>query len=221
MFKKRGFTLIELLVVVAIIAVLVAMLLPALQGARTAAKVTLCSNNLRQWGTIHTMYADENKEQFCYTPTGDPKCPEKIHPSFASLLINRYKASESMFFCPFRPRTFDKSWVDTWYYLSGYTYLAHNNDRYFWNGYKSPRQLGRCESWWVLMTDVCRGMWGVEYLTYNHFLNRALTTNVLCVDGHVEYQRLDEGDENRIPANFDAGPVEGNWGFKIIWQNTQ
>ncbi len=219
MSKKHGFTLIELLVVVAIIAVLVAILLPALQGARTAAKVILCSNNLRQWGTIHTMYADENKEQFCYTPTGDPKCPEKIHPSFAYLLINKFKASESMFFCPFRPRTFAQSGVDTWYYLSGYTYLPHKNEEYFWNGYKSPRNLGRCESWWVLMTDVCRGIW-TEY-TYNHSHNGELTTNVLCVDGHVVYQQLDEGDRVRYPANFDAGPATGQWGFVVLWRETQ
>ena len=57
---SRGFTLIELLVVVAIIAILAALLLPALGSAREQSRRSVCASNLRQWGFGALMYADDN-----------------------------------------------------------------------------------------------------------------------------------------------------------------
>ena len=62
MNRRRGFTLIELLVVVAVISVLIGVLLPALGGARAAARSTVCTNNLRQLVTAWHLYAHANDD---------------------------------------------------------------------------------------------------------------------------------------------------------------
>ena len=62
---KKHFTLVELLVVVAIIAILAAMLMPAIGKAVDVAQATNCTNNMKQLGTANMMFITENDQKVC------------------------------------------------------------------------------------------------------------------------------------------------------------
>jgi prepilin-type N-terminal cleavage/methylation domain-containing protein/prepilin-type processing-associated H-X9-DG protein len=69
MSKSRGFTLIELLVVIAIIALLMAILMPALNRAKKQARSAGCKMNLHSWGQVWAMYCQDNDGYFCMEST--------------------------------------------------------------------------------------------------------------------------------------------------------
>jgi len=104
-----AFTLIELLVVIAVIAVLVGLLLPALAGAREAARTSGCLANVRSIGQALAMYADENKGTFPHWSGwqlwdgGDGSGMDSDGPGWTELLMSHLDTKE-VFSDPSRPR---------------------------------------------------------------------------------------------------------------------
>jgi prepilin-type N-terminal cleavage/methylation domain-containing protein len=116
-FSGPGFTLIELLVVLAIIALLAALLLPALAHSKGKAKAAQCLSNLRQWGFAYRQYADDNHDYLPRRGQGiqplalidrpedwfNALPPYFSSPTFEQLVISSNQPtahSQSVFICP-------------------------------------------------------------------------------------------------------------------------
>jgi prepilin-type N-terminal cleavage/methylation domain-containing protein len=125
MERKKGFTLVELLVVIAIIALLMAVLLPALNKAREQARRVVCASNLKQVGIAMTAYTADNDKMPYYgetyqsPPPADGHDTGTIHPfvvyrndqrwnvtgplipmRLACLYARSYISDPKMFYCP-------------------------------------------------------------------------------------------------------------------------
>ena len=152
MSRKNAFTLVELLVVISIIGLLIAILLPSLQGARRSAQAIICASNLRQLSTGWTIYAQQSNGAIVPGRTSKFSESENIYwvgngyqyrprwfiqvgaeagfyaydkPSADPADDNTKTVDNRLFICPTRP-----DWINNRNYTYGYNYQFLGNSRF-------------------------------------------------------------------------------------------
>ncbi len=218
MRKQHGFTLIELLVVIAIIALLMAILTPALRKAKQQAKAVACKSNLRQWATIFTMYTDDNNGYFplvrlSYAREGTKSWP---HATW------QYYGKRDLLRCPMRMSYSRYGW-SPWYGWYGMNGWVHNRNTTGWNAawyWKTPQVRGAAhvpllldiyafEAGWPIHSDEPYdglGTWDNSIRAFCHNRHNGFV-NILFLDWSIRKVGLKELWTMKWHRKYDtAGP---------------
>ena len=199
--KNRHFTLIELLVVIAIIAILAAMLLPALNKARTKAREITCVSNLKQQGNGLLFYCDANDDFMPFKGEWDSSEPKWRNQLNNYIKIGMDATRNPVFTCPewrashiAQNRTQTDHWWSSVYYCNNANLAA-----------KKITQVPRTSSTGMIFDATFREgnpaatKAGYSNTGWRHVNQNA---NFLFVDGHVETIKH-TGNDSHIATIFD------------------
>jgi len=227
---KKAFTLIELLVVIAIIAILAAMLMPALEKARSKARGATCQGNLHQVGLAINMWSGDHDNKWWIIPdsTGSGHWSDQRQACqvIAFIMDEGYLQDNDVLVCPsldtpfprkpeLRYRWDNNNWVSKCHYPQYPQCTRWHSAAEFAYFYDEYRISSSSDSARVIAAD------GIEMCTQYGVepANHADGVNQLCLDMAVQWQTKERADMRWLKDEYDVDYSVGHEGRQLSGPN--